>query len=55
MEDVRGANINVVDDRRLPVLGELNVRATSKEEVRELVNEMKSGKAPGFMDFEWNV
>ena len=30
----------------MPVLGDLNERAISLEEVREAVNEMKSGKAP---------
>ena len=31
VEDVREANINVVVDMRLPVLGELNERAISIE------------------------
>ena len=44
--DVREANINVVGNCRMPVLGDLNERATSLEEVGEAVNEMKSGKAP---------
>ena len=30
----------------MPVLGDLNERAISLEEVREAVNEMKSGEAP---------
>ena len=47
VEEVREANINVVGDRRMQLLGELNERAISLEEVREAVNEMKSGKAPG--------
>ena len=45
--DVREANINVVGNRRTPMLGELNGSAISLVEVREAVNEMKSGKAPG--------
>ena len=35
----------------MPVLGDLNERAISLEEVREAVNEMKSGKAPGLDGF----
>ena len=46
MEDVRELNINVSCDWWMPVFGELNERAISVEEVREAVNEMKSGKAP---------
>ena len=49
--DVRGANINVVGNWRMPVLGDLNERAISLEEVWEEVNEMKSGKAPGLDGF----
>ena len=49
--DVREANINVVGNWRMPVLGDLNERAISLEEVREAVNEMKSGKAPGLDGF----
>ena len=45
--DVRVANINVVGNWRMPMLGDLNERAISLEEVREAVNEMRSGKAPG--------
>ena len=45
--DVREANINVVGNWQMPVLGDLNDRAISLEEVGEAVNEMKSGKAPG--------
>ena len=41
--DVREANINVVGNWRMPVLGDLNERAISFEEVGEAVNEMKSG------------
>ena len=33
------------------MLGDLNERAISLEEVREAVNEMKSGKAPGLDGF----
>ena len=47
MSDVKEANINVADDRRMPVLGKLNEKAISIEKVREAVNETKSGKAPG--------
>ena len=49
--DVREANINVVGNWRMPVLGDFNERAISLEEVREAVNEMKSGKAPGLDRF----
>ena len=52
MADVREANINVVGNWRVPVLGDLNERAISLKEVGEAVNKMKSGKA---MDFRWNV
>ena len=48
--DVREANINVVGNWRMPVLGDLNERAISLE-VREAVNEMRSGKAPGLDGF----
>ena len=51
VEDVREANINVVGNCRMPVLGDLNERAISLEEVRDAVNEMKSGKAPGLDGF----
>ena len=44
-------NINVVGNWRMPVLGDLNERAISLEEVREAVNEMRSGKAPGLDGF----
>ena len=53
--DVREATINVVGNWRTPVSGDLHERAISLLEVREAVNEMKSGKAPGRMDFQWNV
>ena len=49
--DVKEANINVVGNWRMPVLGDLNERAISLEEVGEAVNEMKSGKAPGLGGF----
>ena len=49
--DVREANINVVGNWRMLVLGDLNERAISLEEVREAVNEMRSGKAPGLDGF----
>ena len=49
--DVREANINVVGNWRMPVLGDLNERAISLEEIGEAVNEMKSGKAPGLDRF----
>ena len=49
--DVREANINVVDNWQMPVLGDLNERAISLEEVGETVNEMKSGKATGLDEF----
>ena len=45
--DVREANINVVGNLRTQMFGDLNRRAISLVEVREAVNEMKSGKAPG--------
>ena len=44
--DVREANISVVDNWRMPMLGDLNGRAISLVEIREAANEMKSGKAP---------
>ena len=49
--DVRDANISVVCNYRMPVLGDLNERAISLEEVLEAMNEMKSGKAPGLDGF----
>ena len=51
MANVREANINVVGNGQLPVLGDLNERAISLVEVMEVVNEMKSGKAPGLDGF----
>ena len=44
--DVREANINLVGNWRMLVLGDLNERAISLEEVWEAENEMKSGKVP---------
>ena len=49
--DAGEANINVVGNWRMPVLGDLNERAISLGEVGEAVNEMKSGKAPGLDGF----
>ena len=49
--DVREANMNVVGNWRMLVLGDLNERAISLEEVWEAVNEMKSGKASGLDEF----
>ena len=49
--DIREANINVVGNWWMLVLGDLNERAISLEEVGEAVNEMKSGKAPGLDGF----
>ena len=50
--DVREVNINVVGNWRMPILGDLNEKAISLEEVGEAVNEMKSGKAPGLDEFQ---
>ena len=47
MVDVREANMNVVDNLRMPVLGDLNERAILLEEVGKAVKEIKSCKAPG--------
>ena len=49
--DVMEANINVVGNWRMPVLGDLNERAISLEEVGEEVNEIKSDKARGLDRF----
>ena len=49
--DAREANINVVRNWRMSVLGDLNERAISLEEVGEAVNEMDSGKPPGLDGF----
>ena len=48
---VREANINVVGNWQTPMLGDLNGRAISLVEVREAVNEIKSGKAPWLDSF----
>ena len=53
--DVREANVNVLGNWRLPVLGDLNERAISLEEVGEAVNEMKYGKAPWLDGFQVDV
>ena len=50
--DVKEANINVVGNWRMPMLGGLNEIAISLEEVGEAVNEIKSGKAPGLDGFQ---
>ena len=49
--DVREANINVVCNWQMPVLGDLNEIGISLGEVGKSVNEMKSGKAPGLDGF----
>ena len=49
--DDREANINVVCNWRMPMLGDLNERAISLEKVGEAVNEMKSGKDPSLDGF----
>ena len=51
MADVREANINAVGNWRIPVLGDWNKRAISIVEVREAVNEIKSGKAASLDGF----
>ena len=48
--DVRESNINVVGNWQMPVMGDLNERATSLEEVREAAK-TKSGQAPGLNGF----
>ena len=45
--DIRKANINVVGNWRVPVLGDFNERTISLEEGEEAVNEIKSCMAPG--------
>ena len=44
----RKVNINAINNRRMPVLRELNRRTISIEEVLEAVNELKAGNVPGF-------
>ena len=51
VSDVREPNINAVGNWRMLVLGDLNEKATSLEEVREVVNEIKSCKASGLDEF----
>ena len=51
MADVNEANINIVFNWRMLVLGNSNERALSLKEVGEAVNEMKSDKAPGLDGF----
>ena len=51
MTYVREANINAVGNWRMPVLGDLNERTISLEEVREAVKEIKSGMAQGPVGF----
>ena len=51
VSDVRKANINLVGNWWMSVLGDLNERVTSLEEVREALNEMNSGKASGLDGF----
>ena len=53
--DVREANMNVVGNWWMPVLGDLNERSISLEEVGEVVNAMKSGKAPGLDGFKQTI
>ena len=50
----REVNIKVVSIWRMPMLGDLNERAISLEEVGEAVNEIKS-RLQGWMDFRTNV
>ena len=49
--DVREENINILGNWLMPVLGDLNERAISLEEVGEALDEIKSGKAPGLDGF----
>ena len=49
--DDREANIKAVGNWRMPVLGDLNEKAISLEEVGDSVNEIKSGKARGLDGF----
>ena len=51
MAEVREVNINVVGNWWTPMLRDSNGRAISLLEVREAVNEIKSGKAPGLDGF----
>ena len=45
MSQMSGRQFNVVGNWRMPVLGDLNERAISLEEVGEAVNEMRSGNS----------
>ena len=49
--DVREPNINVVGNWQMPVLGDMNERAILLMEVKEAVNEMKSGQVLGLDGF----
>ena len=49
--DDQEANINVVGNWYMPVLGDLNESAILLVEVRVAVDEMKSGTAPGLDEF----
>ena len=49
--DVREANINVVGNWWMPVLGDLNERTISLEEGGQVLNEIKSGKARELDEF----
>ena len=51
MADVWEANINVIGNWWMLVLGDFNERAISLEEVGEAVNEIKFGKIPGLDGF----
>ena len=55
VEDLREANIKVVGDRRMPVLGEMNERAISREDVREGVKEINRMRHQVCMDLHWSV
>ena len=55
MEDVREVYINEVGEKQMTVFGELNELEISIEEVKEAVNEMKAGNAPGLDGFQWSV
>ena len=50
--DVREANINVIGNWRMPVLGDLNERALSLVQLRDGANEIKSDTAPGLVGFK---
>ena len=50
-------NINIVGGRRMPPSGKVNERAISTEKVREAVNKLRSGEAPGLdgIPVEWTM